>query len=191
MAGWWLIGSMATDSGVAARVAKAQEEARAGENEVDASSAQRLAVLKTWPPARLMRLGRDPDLTDANQRELQNFIANRAKPIGRQRTDHLPRLRQFGSFRRLSGLRGIAVSGTIVLIAVALGYSYMRTPTAYQLIAGGGQFLIGNHEGPSEQVTFPPGTVIRLGPPRPDGRGRKISFWVSGRGYRSTVYYVD
>ena len=191
MAGWWLIGSMSTDRGVAARVAKAQQEARAGENEVDASSAQRLAVLKTWPPARLMRLGRDPDLTDADQRELQNFIANRANLIGRHWTDRLPRLRQFGSFRRLWGLRGIALSGTIVLIVVALGYSYMRTPTEYQLIARGGPVLIGNDKGPSEQVTFPPGTVILLGPPRLDGRSREISFWISGRGYRSAVYYAE
>ncbi|MEH6720183.1 MAG: hypothetical protein V7704_14975 [Aurantimonas endophytica] len=182
---------MADAAGVDGRITAAQKDARASEAEVNALSAQRLQALKALPPARLMRLGRDPELTDEDQKELQNFVANRARPAASSGKTHssIGRLNRMKS--KEFGARPVMVVAIGFLALVALVIGTFRTPSEIEVAQGDLTIAIGDATGPLERVLLKTGTVVRLGPPSSDMRTREISYWVPMTGYRTAIYYPD
>lgn len=182
---------MPEHAGVATRIAAARNAADASEAEVQALSAQRLKVLKTWSPARLMRLGRDPELTDADQQELQNFIANRARPVAGSAKGRL----SVSRFRRMQTGRFGARRATVAVISffavAALAIGAWRTPSDFQVASQDFSMVVGDAARPLERVTLRTGSVVQLGPVSADGRTREISYWIPKVGYQTAIFYPD
>lgn len=173
---------------VVGRIVEAEAQKRVSDAEVQALSSARLVLLKSWPPARLARLGRDRELTDADLEELQNFIANRTRaPEPRLKRRRAGSGRQ--SWMRLLGLRGGAFVTVGALVLVVVGIGWMRTPTAYQVLTEETVLVVGDEAQPLERVILQGGTVIRYNPATGNGGARPIRFWIAGSGYRSVIYY--
>lgn len=170
------------------RLSEANRDRDDGQKAFEASSAKRLAVLKTLHPGRLARLRNDPELTDADQQELRNFIAGqtrRREPRAEWRR-HADRGRGQGYFVRRFGLKSAAVICLTVIVCGALVYAWLQTPSEHVEVGSERLFFV-ESDGSTSSLEMPAGTILRDPLPLGPLQRIKVEYWDPGRGYRQLL----
>ena len=177
---------MAKRTEIQRRLSEANRDRYEGQKAFEASSAERLAVLKTLHPGRLARLRNDPELTEADQQELRNFIAGQTKrrEPRAERRRHADRRR--GYLVRRFGLKSAAVVCLTVIVCGALVYAWLQTPSEHVEVGNERLFFV-ELDGSTSSLEVPAGTILRDPVTREPLQRIEVEYWDPGQGYRQLL----